>query len=298
MTTMRKLLLAAALLLPIPACAQVAKPARDTTHPALWMVKDHDTTVYLFGTVHVLKPGLPWFDEAVKAAFDRSGEVMLEIVQPEPAAMAKIVSAHAMTPPDAPTLSSTLTPAQRDTFVKAVGLAGLPAAVFEHTKPWFAALNLSLLPLTRAGYDPANGPETVITAAATTTGKPVSGLETAEQQIGYFDTLSDGAQRAFLVSTLDELPKAQAEMETMVSDWARGDPDALARLMNDDLKASPEVADVLLYRRNARWADWIKARMARPGTVFIAVGAGHLSGKGSVIDDLAAKGIKVQRVRY
>ena len=84
----------------------------------------------------------------------------------------------------------------------------------------------------------------------------------------------------------------------MVADWARGDPDALARLMNDDLKASPEVAQVLLYRRNARWADWIKARMARPGTVFVAVGAGHLSGKGSVIDDLAAKGVRVERVHY
>ena len=298
MTTMRKLLLAPALLLAIPACAQTTKPARDATHPALWVAKDHDATVYLFGTVHVLKPGLPWFDEAVKTAFDRSGEVVLEIVQPEPAAMAKIVAAHAMTPPEAPTLSSTLAPAQRDSFVKAISQAGLTPAVFDHTKPWFAALNLSLLPLVKAGYDPANGPETVITAAAKTAGKPVTGLETAEQQIGYFDALSEAAQRAFLVSTLDELPKAPAEMATMVADWARGDPDALARLMNDDLKASPEVAQVLLYRRNARWADWIKARMARPGTVFVAVGAGHLSGKGSVIDDLAAKGVRVERVHY
>ena len=298
MTTLSKLLLAPALLLAIPACAQTARPAADTTHPALWVAKDSDTTVYLFGTVHVLKPGLPWFDEAVKAAFDRSGEVVLELVQPEPAAMARIVAAHAITPPEAPTLSSTLSPAQRDTYNKAIGQAGLPPTVFEHSKPWFAALNLSLLPLMKAGYDPANGPETVITAAAKTAGKPVTGLETAEQQIGYFDTLSDRAQHAFLVSTLDELPKAQAEMTTMVADWARGDPEALARLMNDDLKASPEVAQVLLFQRNARWADWIKARMAQPGTVFVAVGAGHLAGKNSVIGDLAAKGIKARRVRY
>ena len=301
MIKLGQLLLAPALLLAIPACAQAAKPtgaAGDTTHPALWVARDHDTTIYLFGTVHVLKPGLPWFDEAVRAAFDRSGEVVLELVQPEPAAMARIVAAHATTPTDAPTLSSTLSPAQRESYAKAVEQAGLPPAVFEHSKPWFAALNLSLLPLMKAGYDPANGPESVITAAAKTAGKPVAGLETAEQQIGYFDTLSEPAQRAFLVSTLDELPKAPAEMATMVADWARGDPDALAQLMNDDLKASPEVAQVLLYRRNARWADWVKARMARPGTVFVAVGAGHLSGKGSVIDDLAGKGIVVQRVRY
>ena len=262
------------------------------------MAKDADTTIYLFGTVHVLKPGLPWFDEAVRTAFDRSGEVMLELVTPEQAEMAKIVAAHAVTPPDAPALSSTLTPTQRETYLKALGDVGVPVAAFEHSKPWFAALNLSLLPLMKAGYDPANGPETVITAAAKTAGKPVKGFETADQQIGYFDTLSAPAQHAFLLSTLEELPKAGAEMAEMVADWAKGDPDALARLMNDDLKASPEVADILLYRRNARWADALAARMAAPGTVFVAVGAGHLAGKGSLIEDLRAKGVKVERVRY
>ena len=249
----------------LPACAQPPKTARDTVHPALWVAKDADTTIYLFGTVHVLKPGLPWFDEAVRKAFDRSGEVMLELVQPEPAEMAKIVAAHATTPPDATALSSTLTPAQRDTYLKALADVGVPQAAFEHSKPWFAALNLSLLPLLKAGFDPANGPESVITAAAKTVNKPVRGFETADQQIGYFDALSAPAQRAFLVSTLDELPKLQGEMATMVADWSRGDPDALAVLLNDDLKVSPEVADVLLYKRNARWADALAARMKAPG---------------------------------
>jgi hypothetical protein len=295
---LRAALTALSLALALPACAQTAKPATDTTHPALWVAKDADTTIYLFGTVHVLKPGLPWFDEAVRQAFDRSGEVMLELVQPEPAAMAKIVAAHAMTPLTAPPLSSTLAPAERDRYLKALGDVGVPPAAFDHAKPWFAALNLSLLPLVKAGYDPANGPETVITTAAKSAGKPVTGFETADQQIGYFDTLSDKAQRAFLVSTLDELPKAGTEMAQMVADWARGDPEALARLMNDDLKSSPEVADVLLFRRNARWADALATRMKSPGTVFVAVGAGHLAGKASLIEDLRAKGVKVERVRY
>ena len=295
---LRAALAALSLALALPACAQTTTAAADTTHPALWVAKDADTTIYLFGTVHVLKPGLPWFDEAVRAAFDRSGEVMLELVTPEQAEMAKIVAAHAITPPDSPTLSSTLTPAQRETYFKALGAVGVPVAAFDHAKPWFAALNLSLLPLMKAGYDPANGPETVITAAAKSAGKPVKGFETADQQIGYFDTLSAPAQHAFLLSTLEELPKAGAEMAEMVADWAGGDPDALARLMNDDLKASPEVADLLLYRRNARWADALAARMKAPGTVFVAVGAGHLAGKGSLIEDLRAKGVKVERVRY
>jgi hypothetical protein len=294
----RAALVTLSLALALPACAQSAAPARDTVHPALWVAKDADTTIYLFGTVHVLKPGLPWFDEAVRQAFDRSGEVMLELVQPDRAAMATIVAAHATTPTDAPTLPSTLTPAQRNSYVKALADIGVPPATFDHAKPWYAALNLSLLPLMKAGFDPANGPETVITTAAKAAGKPIRGFETADQQIGYFDTLSAPAQRAFLVSTLDDLPKLQGEMATMVADWSRGDPQALAALLNDDLKASPEVADVLLYQRNARWADALAARMKAPGTVFVAVGAGHLAGKGSVIDDLRARGVKVERVKY
>ncbi len=293
---LRAALAALSLAFSLPACARPAP--RDTTHPALWVARDADTTIYLFGTVHVLKPGLPWFDEAVKTAFDRSGEVMLELVQPDPAAMQAIVTAHAVTPPAAPPLSSTLTAPQREAYARAMADVGVPLAAFEHVKPWYAALNLSLLPLMKAGFDPANGPESVITAAAKTAGKPVRGLETAEQQIGYFDTLSPAAQTAFLASTIDELPKLQTEMTEMVADWAKGDPQALAALMNDDLEASPEVADVLLYRRNARWADWLAERMKTPGTVFVAVGAGHLAGKGSVIDDLRAKGVKVKRVSY
>lgn len=303
---LRSVLATIGLALALPACGQTpAKapaPAPTTAandaDPALWVVRDRDTTIYLFGTIHVLKPGLSWFDEAVKAAFDRSGQVVLEMVEPDPATMQGIVMAKAVTPPTAPPLTQMLPADKRAAYTKAVTDLGLSPATLDHYRPWFAAVNLSLLPLVKAGYDPANGPEGVITAAAKAAGKPVIGLETAQQQIGYFDGLSTKAQVDFLTQTVDELPTAGHEMDNMVADWAHGDPDALARLMNDDLQSSPEIADVLLYKRNARWADWIKARLATPGTVFVAVGAGHLAGAHSVIDDLRGKGVRVERVRY
>jgi uncharacterized protein YbaP (TraB family) len=300
-TPLRSLLATLALTLALPACAQTSAappaPARDAD-PALWVVRDADTTVYLFGTIHVLKPGLSWFDEAVKTAFDRSGQVMLEMVEPDTATMQRIVMASGMIPPTSPPLTQMIPPAKRAAYTQAVTGLGLSPATLDRYRPWLAAVTLSLLPLVKAGYDPANGPEGVITAAAKAAGKPVAGLETAEQQIGYFAELSDKAQVDFLTETVAELPKASAELDEMVADWSRGDPAALAAVMNDDLKASPEVANVLLYSRNARWADWIKGRMATPGTVFIAVGAGHLAGDRSVIADLEAKGVKVERVKY
>ncbi len=300
---MKTSLTALGLLLALPACAQqpAAKaPARaaNDADPALWVVKDKDTTVYLFGTIHVLKPGLTWFDEAVKTAFDRSNEIKLELVMPDQAAMTKLVMATGVAPAGAPPLTEQLPADKRPAFTKAVVDMGLPANALDRFRPWLAATQLSIAPLSKMGYDSANGPEAVITAAAKQAGKPLTGLETAEQQLGFFGSLSQPAQLQFLESTVDELPKLDETMATMVKEWADGDPDALAREMNDNLKDSPEVAKVLLTDRNARWAQWIKGRMAQPGTVFIAVGAGHLAGPDSVQAQLAKLGLKAERIRY
>ena len=289
-------LLAPLLLLAAPACAQPAPPAHDAD-PALWVVKDADTTIYLFGTIHVLKPGLTWFDEAVKTAFDRSDTVVLELVTPDPQAMQAIVLASGMTR-DGPTLTAKLPEAKRAAFLKAIADVGLPQAAVDRMQPWYAATNLSLLPLMKLGYDPTNGPEKAIAEAAAKAGKPVVGLETAEQQIGYFSSLSPAAQVTFLTSTVDELPKLPAMMSQMVDDWAAGRPDRLAKVLNDGLHDSPEVAKVLLTDRNRRWATWIEQRLKQPGTVFIAVGAGHLAGAESVLADLGHDRVKVARVRY
>ena len=291
----------AALALSLPACAQTpskAARAANDADPALWVVKDKDTTVYLFGTIHVLKPGLTWFDEAVKAAFDRSGQVVLELVMPDAQTMSGLVMANGVAAAGTPPLSQQLPADKRAAYAKAVADLGLPANALDRYKPWLAATQLSIAPLSKLGYAAGNGPEEVITAAAKAAGKPVIGLETAAQQLGYFASLSDAAQMQFLTSTIDELPKLQTTMATMVDDWAKGKPEALADEMNDSLKDSPEVAKVLLVDRNKRWAGWIQERMKTPGTVFVAVGAGHLAGMDSVLAQLQAAGVRSTRVAY
>ncbi|WP_426260438.1 TraB/GumN family protein [Sphingomonas sp. DC1100-1] len=293
---------AVALCLSLPACAQqpAQAPARaaNDADPALWVVKGKQTTVYLFGTIHVLKPGLTWFDEAVKSAFDKADEVKLEIVMPDPATMQGLVQATGVAPAGTPPLTQRLPEGKRAAFTKAVTDLGLPANALDRFKPWLAATQLSVAPLSKLGYDSANGPEEVITEAAKQAHKPLSGLETPQQQLGFFGSLSDKAQLQFLESTVDELPTLDKQMASMVDEWARGDPEALAREMNDELKSSPEVAKVLLVDRNRNWAQWIKQRMTKPGTVFIAVGAGHLAGPDSVQAQLAKLGLKAERVKY
>lgn len=276
--------------------AAPANAARDAD-PALWVVKDADTTLYLFGTVHVLKPGLSWFDEAVKAAFDSSDSLVLEVVMPAPEAMQALVRRTGFTA-SGPTLPEKMAKADRAPYAAALTRFGIPAAALDRADPWFAATTLALIPVMKLGYDSANGPETVLAAAAKAAGKRVAGLETAEQQIGYFDSLPERAQLKFLAMTVKDLPKTAEVIDTMVENWAKGDPAALAVMMNEDMRAVPEIGKVLLTDRNARWAQWIGARMKAPGTVFVAVGAGHLAGKDSVQAQLARHGLKATRIAY
>lgn len=273
-----------------------AQEARDAD-PALWVVKDADTTIYLFGTVHVLKPGLSWFDEAVKSAFDKSDELVLEMVQPDPAEMQAILLKTGIDMNARP-LTERLPADKREAYGKVMADVGLPPAMFEKFDPWLVSTMMVMTALPKLGYDPASGAEGTLTAAAKAANKPVIGLETAAQQLGYFDGLPDPIQIKYLVSAIDDFPKLGETMDKMVASWSAGDPEALARTLNEEMQETPEIAKVLLTERNARWAEWIEQRMAKPGTVFLAVGAGHLAGGDSVQAQLAKKKLTATRVAY
>ncbi|AJP74724.1 polysaccharide biosynthesis protein GumN [Sphingomonas hengshuiensis] len=289
----RTLAPALALLFAPTAQAQAAQDA----DPALWVVRDEDTTIYLFGTIHVLKPGLSWFDEAVRDAFDKSGELVIEMIQPDAATAQATLLPLAMNA-SGPTLTEKLPADKRPAIAKAAGDLRFPLAVLDRFDPWFAAITLTMAGLPRLGYDPESGAEQVLQAAAKAAGKPVRGLETFEQQLGYLDGLPEPVQVRFLVSTLDEMPKMGAELDKMVTSWAKGDPDTLAVTMNEGMRETPELGKVLLTDRNARWAKWIEQRLAQPGTVFIAVGAGHLAGRDSVQAQLAKHKLRAVRIAY
>ncbi|ALR22634.1 TraB/GumN family protein [Sphingobium baderi] len=265
--------------------------------PALWEVKDADTTIYLFGTVHVLKPGVDWFKGGIRRAFDQSDELVLEIIEPDnPNEMASIMGAKAIAR-DAAALSKRLEPTAREKYQAAMEANGLPWQAFEVFNPWMAGLALSVAPLEKLGYKADQGVEKLLSAAARATGKKIGALETPEQQIGYFAALPMEQQIAFLNSTVEGLNDIEAQFDSLVQHWQAGEPDKLAEEMNESLEATPELAQILLFQRNAHWAQWIKARMGQPGTVFIAVGAGHLAGKNSVQDQLKALGISTARIQ-
>lgn len=285
---------AAALLL-IGGAAEAKSPAAPT--PALWLVKDADTRIYLFGTVHVMKPGIDWFRGPVKAAFEGSDELVLEIIEPDgPQAMGATIGRMALAS-DGVKLSDRLPPQARAPYQAAMTANGLPWQTFEMFNPWMAGITLSVAPLEKLGYQNQLGAEKILRKAAQDAGKRVEALETVEQQIGFFAGLPMEQQVTFLTATVDGLPEMEKEFGDLLTYWQAGQPDKLAQSMNESLQATPELAQVLLIGRNANWAKGIKARLDRPGTVFVAVGAGHLAGEGSVQDQLKALGVKAKRVK-
>lgn len=280
---------------PAPAPAVIATSDAD---PALWVVKDDDTTIYLFGTVHVLKPGLSWFDEAVKDAFDKSDQLMLEMVMPEDQAELANTTMALAVDQSGKTLSSRLDADQLKAYQAALAGLGLKPTQLDMFEPWFAAATLSMLPLGKLGYDPEQGAEKLLTRFAKDSGKPIAGFETLTEQLGFLDTLPEKAQVEYLNTVVRDIDKAGPMLDKLVMQWSQGDPEALAATMNESMADTPEVTKALLWDRNLRWADTLKARMDQPGTVFVAVGAGHLAGEKSVQDYLKERGLIAKRVAY
>lgn len=263
--------------------------------PALWKIADEDTTIYLFGTIHLLPGGIEWYDGPLASAFEQSKELVTEIPETSDGQTMNLMLKYGMLPAGQ-TLRAQMSPDERTRYEGAMTGLSLPPGAFDRYKPWFAAVSLAVLPLQKAGYSMENGIEKQLDKRNTALGRPRSGLETLEFQLGIFDGLSPEVQKTYLFSVIDALPTIITDIDKMVQAWAKGDVDALAATLNDETD-DPALYEVLLVQRNKNWAVWIDNRMDQPGAVFIAVGAGHLGGKDSVQALLAKGGMKVTRVQ-
>lgn len=266
-----------------------------TAEPALWKVQGPRATVYLFGTVHVLRKDVVWRSPKIDKAFQASGTLVEEIKGvDDAAAMQPLVMKYGIDP--AHPLSSKLDDAGKAKLGSVAASLGVPAAQIEPLRPWMAALTFSTLPLVKAGYDPRSGVDVILKGQADAEHKPLEAFETIEQQIKFFADLPQDLEVAYLLSTLDEAAKGTKELDDLVDAWAAGDVERIASLMNTDMRDKyPEIYRVLLVDRNKAFAERIKQLLAGEGTFFVAVGAAHLAGPDSVQADLQKMGVTVER---
>jgi len=294
---MKKYLLAAALaVVAAPACAQAPAPLPDAD-PALFVVQDADTIIYLFGTFHLLDGKQAWFNDEVRTAFDASREIVVEAIIPDdPASLQPLILKYAVDP-EGRKLSSKLTPEVKAKLDTELAALGIPAGGFEAFEPWFVSTTLAVLGAQKLGLTGEHGPEKAIAAAAKAAGKPLGELESVEKQLIMLDMMPLALQVAQVTETVEQMAKLGELLNPMMAAWASGDNEKLVAMMNAGTAENPALFKALFTDRNAAWADWIGKRLKTPGVVFMAVGAGHLAGKSSVLDMLGQRGLKIERVK-
>ena len=279
-----------------PAAVAAPAPRAEGAGPAMWVIRDADSTLYLFGTVHVLRPTTAWGSDTVDAAFDSASRLILEVSNPDDQAAAMPLIQQYGLSPQTP-LSSLLTADELEALDVAARSMGLSAAQLDPLRPWLAALTLSVAPLTKAGYDPQSGVDLLLKARAEAAGKPVSGFETIDEQIRILAGFPEAGQLAFLRSTLEDFEDATVELDKLVAAWAGGDVEAIEVIGVAPMRDESELMyQSILVNRNVNWAGQIETLLEGSGTVFIAVGAAHLAGDDSVQSILAARGVTVDRV--
>ena len=294
MTFLKRLFASIAALIALGATPAAAASVR----PALWAVADADTTIYLFGTIHLLPQNYQWRTAKFDQAVEGSQQLVLETIidDKDPTKIMSAMSSLAFSP-GLPPLAERVPPAKRAALAAAVKKSGFPPKALDSMETWAAAFILLGNQFHDMGLKGGEGVEAVLRNAFTTKGKPIGELESNVEQLGFFDTLPEKAQRDLLEGAISQPQDMTKDFNAMLAAWSRGDVKAIARTFNHDLAASPELAQALIKRRNQNWTKWIEQRMASPGSVLIAVGAGHLAGKDSVVAMLKKQGYRVRQVQ-
>jgi uncharacterized protein YbaP (TraB family) len=253
---------------PIPV---VAAPSIIRATPAMWEIHDADTTIYLFGTFHTLDDRTVWFGDKVRDAFDHSGQLMLETVVPTDMNAARAAAREQVTETSTKTGKRTL-------------------------KPFIASTQTVAKEGRSMGLSVDNGADAVLRRVAEANGKPVGGLEAFEDQIKTLSNIPAPPPAAAAAAPVTPVPAVTVTLNDLLNAWTTGNTGAFSMMLAGFEAKSPVAYRMLIADRNARWGQWIANRLDQPGTVFVAVGTGHLTGKDSVQHWLAARGITATRV--
>ncbi len=268
--------------------------------PAMWLVRDADTEIYLFGTMHVLSPAAAWRTPAYEAAYERAQTVWFEadLTTADPPALTDLVARYGVDPERS--LSTKLANHELRALKPLLERGRVPLARIEHMRPWAAALMLSTRSLGQAGGTVEDGADLAVTRQAKQAAKTVRAFETVEDQIRMFAGLSEPGEVQYLADVIRERSAPVRRREPSLEQaWIAGDMTRLGPGLVEGMRqASPEFYDMLLRRRNLAWARTLEREMAAPGGVHLVnVGALHMVGDDGLPTLLAARGYEVRRIQ-
>ena len=285
------------LLLVLAAVAVGMVPPASAGGPPLWRAEAGPVTFHFLGTFHLLTPEVEWITPEVLAAFDASEKMVLELSpeQQSPGLIAFLI-AQKGTYKDGKTLKDEIGEEEYLRLVDQASALGFPEAMLRKFKPWYAAVVMTVQFSQVHGFDPEYGVENILSQEARHAGKPIIGLETADEQLSALADLPMDIQIKMLSETLDELASLPDIWGAMIVAWAEGDIETLEELMFQFLNTEPQVYEQLITVRNRNWVDRINRLASKQGSYLIAVGVAHLIGPDSLLVMLAGEGYQIERI--
>lgn len=263
----------------------------------LYRVRDGGRTLYLAGSIHLLRESDYPLAAAYEEAYRDSGEIVLEILnsdQDSGEAQRAMMGKGML--PEGEFLRDTISSEHYEVLRQHVRKNGLDVEVFDRMRPWLAAMTLAVLEYSKLGALPEHGMDRHFERRARRDGKPAFALETIEQQLGLLSGLSDTESREMLEQTLDEIEDLEGAARRLMNAWKAGDARRLEKLILKDAGRYPGLMEKLLFERNARWMEPLEKLLGGDRNVMVIVGAGHLVGEKGLVQMLEAEGYDVEKV--
>ena len=264
---------------------------------SVWRVSDGNNSVYLGGTVHLLRPGDYPLPEEYEQAYQGSSELYFETdISSMSDLSVQAQMLQQLTYSDGRTLKTVLSEDAYTTLEDYTATIGMPLMMLEQFKPGMIISTLQVLEFQRIGFTP-QGVDAFFNTRALGDAKDIGVLETIEEQIGFLAAMGEGNESEFILLSLEDLENTNASMEEMITAWRNGDERALQKLFVDDMQQrAPGLFDSLISQRNLRWMPQIEAMFEDPDTEFVLVGAAHLIGGEGLVQLLQSKGYEVSQL--
>jgi len=281
------------LLLPVLAAADSGG------HPVtLWMAEGASNTVYLLGSVHLLRKEDHPLPSVIDAAYDDAETLFMELDMDDldPIATQATINRLGMLDEDQ-SLRDVMGEDLYDDALLAADALDIPLDMLAQTEPWFAAITVEQLALTRIGFNPMYGIEMHMMAKAIQDGKTIQGFESVEEQLEFLDGLSLEAQRDLLMQTLAEGANIRDIMDRLIAAWRIGDIAYMEENLLADIANYPELYESIVADRNRNWANTIDKLLGDDEDYLVIVGALHLIGEDGVPQLLESRGYTVNQLR-
>jgi uncharacterized protein YbaP (TraB family) len=267
-------------------------------HPVtMWRVDGRTNTIYLLGSIHLLRAEDHPLPSVIGSAYDEAEVLVMELDMDDldPAQTQQAFNAAGVMR-DGTTLRDLMGDELYARAEAAAARIDVPLEMLAQSEPWLAAMTVELMMLYRIGFQPSLGVEMTMLHRATADGKPIEGLETVEEQLAFLDGLSLPAQREMLLRTLEESARIGEMVDELIEAWRHGDADTLAASLLDSLGTQAELHEALVTGRNRRWAQEIRGWLDDEQDYLVVVGALHLVGEDSVPALLAGQGIGIHQL--